>query len=572
MTQKKNDICLDYYKMCGIWLYLGKKGCVARHDLFMKIKHRGPDNSYYVIVNDFMDIHMGFHRLSIMDLSPYGNQPFVVDSEERTIYLMCNGEIYNHEELRRKYQIHTSCLSDCQILPYIYQSHGIQTLVNDIRGEYAFLIVDVAKKENDIKIYASRDHFGVRPLYVNIEGGELYFSSELKGLTRGLQYKPGKTELYHFTPDGLTTSNVCQYKLVSVPVMLPMKDLHQKLLDALFEAVRYRLQADVPLGCLLSGGLDSSAVAAIAATILRGQGKSLRTFSIGMTGSTDITFAREVAEHAKTVHTEYIYKAQRGLDVIPNVVYSTETYDITTIRASTPQWLLGKEIKETTDVRVLLNGDGSDEAMSGYLMYHSAPSVEASHETNLEQLDKIHLYDGKRVDRNISCHGLEARLPYLDKHFVETVMSMPHELMVPRCSEILGTDRKIEKAMLREALMHTNLLPRSVVLRMKEAFSDAVSSMDKSWYQMIQEHVDTIISDEEFEMNKGKYVVNPPPTKEAYYYRKLFEEKFGSQNVNVIPHFWLPKWSNTIEPSARTLKVYQEGAHTNVHMPSVMTC
>lgn len=555
--------------MCGIWFYINKKNNekytnTELYTLFNQVQSRGPDVSNYIeLSHGNYDMKIGFHRLAIHDQSPNGNQPFIYSDNERTIYVVCNGEIYNYKHLLQTFNIQPKSNSDCEIILHLYERIGYHTLGNILQGEYAYTIVDISKDE--IKIICSRDRYGIRPLYYQQTDTGLLLASSLKGLDKKEKseyIKPSHYYVHNFSSNGKRKiSNSIPFN--DRKKVLQTIDLHSDIRNTFINAVKQRLSSDRPIGCLLSGGLDSSLVAGVAARLLSREGKRLKTFSIGMQGSTDIKFAKIVAEHINSEHTVIHFTPEEGLGVIRDVIKTIESYDITTVRASVGQYLLGKYISQNTDIKVILNGDGSDEVCCGYLMFHNAPSIHEAIKAGEDLVKEIHMFDVLRVDRAISEYGLEARVPFLDYNFVDIYRSAKPELRVPRVSEKLGISNKIEKALLRESFIDENIIPEVVIKRMKEAFSDGVSSMEKSWYQIIQEYIDTVITDEEFQENKDKYIHNKPPTKEAYYYRKIFEEYYGEKNVYTIEHFWLPKWSKSTEPSARTLEVYETNVDSN---------
>ena len=342
---------------------------------------------------------------------------------------------------------------------------------------------------------------------------------------------------------------------------MPFESDYEKAISIFENAVRRRLISDRPIGCLLSGGLDSSVVCAVAASIMAKEypGKKLKSFSIGMKEGTDIAYAKSVAEHLNKLygnieHEVIYFTPQEGLDVIDEVLKNTETFDITTIRASVGQYLLGKFISTKTDIKVILNGDGADECQMGYLYFYNHPDLKSAQEDHYRLLDEIHLFDGLRVDRAISCHGLEARVPFLDREFVDYFRSIPSSWKVP-------TSNSIEKNFFRTAFSKSKYgqsLPEDVLWRKKEAFSDGVSGKEKSWFQWVQEFLNEKVSDKEFETEKSKlHPTIVAPTKESYYFMRSFKAQFGDQ-WQVIPHFWLPRWSgNHSEPSARVLNVYK---------------
>jgi asparagine synthase (glutamine-hydrolysing) len=529
--------------------------------MFNKVQKRGPDTSTYLEINQKYQIKIGFHRLAIHDQSQNGNQPFVYSDSLRTIYVICNGEIYNYQQLIEEYKLDVKSKSDCEVILHLYQRLGYESLGELLQGEYAYTIIDVTQEE--IQVICSRDRFGIRPLYYQTFDSGLLVASSLKGLDKqntSHYIEPSRYHVFTFSETDTMKEEIISYDQTT---NYQLNNIHEDIRSSFTNAVQQRLSSDRPVGCLLSGGLDSSLVAGIASKLLAKEGKQLKTFSIGMHGSTDIKFANIVAEHIQSDHTVIHFTPEEGLHAIKYVIQTIESYDITTVRASVGQYLLGKYISQNTDIKVILNGDGSDEVCCGYLMFHNAPNTEEAIKAGEDLVKEIHMFDVLRVDRALSEHGLEARVPFLDYKFVDTYRSADPELRVPRSSELLGISNKIEKALLREAFVTEHIIPDVVIKRMKEAFSDGVSSMEKSWYQIIQEYIDTIVSDDEFNTHREKYTHNKPPTKEAYYYRKIFEEYYGKDNVYTITHFWLPKWSNLTEPSARALKVYETNVETN---------
>jgi asparagine synthase (glutamine-hydrolysing) len=490
---------------------------------------------------------LGFTRLAINDLTDNGNQPFVFQDGDKTISLICNGEIYNHKELIQKYDLVTHSTSDCEVLYHLLKHHdyNVSKAIREVHGEFAFVVI--IEEQDNINYIVARDPIGVRPLFFGSIGNGVVFSSLLSGLSglvdRADVFPPG-----HFMMNGeLVPYYGYNYEIQKdVDVNVAYREVTNRLVGA----VKARLMSDRPIGCLLSGGLDSSLVAAILVRILGV--KDLRTFSIGMPGSTDLAYARKVAEHLGTDHTEVYFTPEEALDAIPNVVLATESWDITTNRASIGQFLLAKYISENTDIKVIINGDGADEVELGYLYFYCHPSVQEAHKESVKLVKEIHRYDGLRVDRCLGYHGLEARIPFLDVNFVDYYMSLPIEWRVP------GNGR-MEKHFIRTAFasMYPDILPNEVLYRKKEAFSDGVSSTDRSLFEYLKEDIDQMISDDEFNRDSHIYEYCTPKTKEAYCYRKLFDEYFGDENAGVIPHFWLPNWIDTKgEPSARVLSVY----------------
>ena len=322
-----------------------------------------------------------------------------------------------------------------------------------------------------------------------------------------------------------------------------------KINRLLTNAVKKRLMSEREIGCLLSGGLDSSLITSLVSKYQ--QSGQLNTFSIGMKGSIDLEYSKKVANYLNTKHHQIEISENEFLDAIETVIYNIESYDTTTVRASVGNYLVSKYIKENSDCKVIFNGDGSDEVCCGYVYLKNAPS---SNDLQLESerlIKEIFYFDVLRSDRSISCNGLEARTPFLDKSFVKYYLSIPAEL-----KQFDGIDR-LEKHLLRKAFHNHNVLPNEVLWRRKCAFSDGVSSQKKSWHKIIQYHVDDIITDQEFLEQKNNYQHCPPQMKESYYYRKVFDSFFTNQN-NLIPHYWMPKWASTTDPSARELEGYSE--------------
>jgi asparagine synthase (glutamine-hydrolysing) len=580
--------------MCGICFYLttnDQTDYKQISDQFMKIQHRGPDQSknceLRFMSNDGKkeDINMllQFHRLAIIDKSHTGDQPFIYRNENRLVYLMCNGEIYNYKLLLKE---HLSDMiidghikgstrlisnSDCEVIIPLYLKYGINKTVNLVsNNEFAFILVDITKKDDDLdhmSFYCSRDVAGIRGLFYFKENNKFGFCSELKGLLKLsnniLPFPPGNTlttDIYYSSTNRelkMMTTIIPYYSYLYKTINYQtIEVLYEKIRNSFINSVKERLVSDRPLGCLLSGGIDSSLVSAVASKYSGsddGKKTKLKTYTIGMKDGTDIKYAEMVAKYISSDHTTFYFTPEEALSVIPDVIKTIETYDITTIRASVPQYLLAQRISTTTHTKVILNGDGSDEILMGYLYFHNAPDPESAQKDSVRLLKELHKYDVCRVDRTISRFGLEARVPFLSKDFIDTCMNIDPKLKIPY--EI--DNKKIEKYILRKAFEDMKLLPTEVLWRRKEAFSDAISSTEKSWYQIIQDHIDMLITNEEYKNESKKYKHNPPTSKESYYYRKIFEENFGSENVKIIDHMWLPSFSGNItNPSARILSLY----------------
>jgi len=540
--------------MCGIFAYLGNT--IDADELTkecMKTKNRGPDDNVLKMVHP--NLTFGFHRLAIMDTSYKGNQPLYHPRKPYT--LICNGEIYNHKELIEKNNFDTYSNSDCEVILYLYEKYGIDETLKMIDSEaFAFCIYDGERGE----LIIARDRFGVRPLFIGSRiNRELLIASEAKSISNLLietdnieQFQPGSWKSYNINTYEL--KNYCKYyePRYAYNTESKEKDICNNIRDKLTEAVRKRLMSERPIGCLLSGGLDSSLISAIVAREFKNQGKgTLNTFSIGLKDSPDLKYAQLVADYIGSKHHTIELTEQDFLNAIPEVIYNIESYDTTTVRASVGNYLVGKYIKENTDITVVFNGDGSDE-QSGYLYLSKAPDMFEFKRECERLLSEIHYYDVLRSDRCLSSNwSLETRAPFLDTEFVDYYMSIYPELKM-----YTNGLNKIEKYLLRKAFDNERLLPSNVLWRKKEAFSDGCSSKERSWHTIIQEHIDSIISDEEFERLSFTYEINEPQMKETYYYRKIFESYYPSRG-SLIPHYWLPKWNgNKIDPSARVLENY----------------
>lgn len=538
--------------MCGIWVYIS----TDKHDklfddykkYYVSIKSRGPDETKVICQENFIAC---FHRLKINDLSSDGMQPFIFLNNTSTYYLLCNGEIYNYNDLKNKYKITTKSKSDCEIIYYLFIlfNKDIKRLCIELNGEYAFVIIEELSNKK-VNFWTGRDPYGIRSLYYGRTHHGIIFSSLLKGIA-GLAHKTN-----HFMP-GYYLSNYdtdSTYKRFYYPeqIIISNDTLKQNICNRLINSVKKRLLSDRPLGALLSGGLDSSLIVGILVKILGI--KNLKTFSIGLSEkSPDLINSRFVANYLNTDHKEIIISPREALDAIENVIKTIETYDITTIRASTMQYMLAEYISKNTDIKVIFNGDGADEVQCGYLYYHYANNNSEALEDNKRLLNEISFFDVLRVDKCISNFGLEARVPYLDTEFVDYYLSLPIGEKLP-----LG---RIEKKLIRDSFneLYPDILPKEVLYRKKEAFSDGVSTLNDSWYIIIQNYINSIVSDEEFENNHSKFDINQPENKEAYYYRKIFDKCFNGSDFNydsIVPHYWLPSWIETNEPSARNLSIY----------------
>lgn len=520
-----------------------------------KIRHRGPDWSGIYCGGSAILAH---ERLSIVDPQS-GGQPLY--SPDKRQILAVNGEIYNHRDIRRYYEgrYAFSTGSDCEVILALYRDKGTGFL-EDLNGIFAFALYD---EESDNFLIA-RDPIGVIPLYIGYdEDGKVYCASELKALEGFCQkYEPFPPGHYYSSAEGglkrWYRRNWMEYEAV--------KDnpaSAQTVRDALQEAVRRQLMSDVPYGVLLSGGLDSSVISAVAKRFASRRIETdsqkeawwpqLHSFAIGLKGAPDLAKAAEVARHIGTVHHEINYTIQEGLDALRDVIYYIETYDVTTVRASTPMYLLARVIK-SMGIKMVLSGEGADEVFGGYLYFHKAPDAHAFHEETVRKLSKLHLYDCLRANKSLAAWGVEGRVPFLDKEFLDVAMSINPEAKM--CQ-----GQTIEKRIVREAF--ADMLPESVAWRQKEQFSDGVGY---SWIDTLKEMTAKAVSDEQMAKAAERFPINPPHNKEEYYYRSIFEEYFQSESaarsVPSVPSVacstaealaWDSCFKNMNEPSGRAV-------------------
>lgn len=521
-----------------------------------KIRHRGPDWSGIYCGKTAILAH---ERLSIVDPES-GRQPlFSPDGKQ---VLAVNGEIYNHQEIREryrgKYEFQTG--SDCEVILALYRDKG-PAFVEELNGIFAFALYD---EEKDLFMIA-RDHIGVIPLYIGYDDdGTVYVASELKALEGECQrYEPFLPGHYWWSQDpGMKrwyTRDWMEYSAVK-DNPASSEDIRQ----ALRSAVKRQMMSDVPYGVLLSGGLDSSVISAVAEKFAEGRieddGRTkawwprLHSFAVGLKGAPDLAKARMVAEHIGTVHHEINYTIQEGLDAIRDVIYFIETYDVTTVRASTPMYLLARVIK-SMGIKMVLSGEGADEIFGGYLYFHKAPNAEEFHKETVRKLSKLHLYDCLRANKSLSAWGVEGRVPFLDKEFMDVAMrTNPKAKMCP--GDVM------EKRILREAF--ADLLPEEVAWRQKEQFSDGVGY---GWIDTLKRITEEQVSDYQMQHAAERFPINTPLCKEEYYYRSIFEEHFPSESAaRSVPHEasvacstaialeWDEAWKNMNEPSGRAVK------------------
>lgn len=533
--------------MCGISFTLTKIQDVAH-----ALGHRGPDaNKMFMDRNE--RFIMRFDRLNVNDLSSNGDQPMF----HNDLILICNGEIFNHKSIEAAFNFEMKSDSDCEVILHLYHflsqntketvgktsvpnriDHIMHLLCNHLDGEFAFCLVD---QSNDLVVYA-RDPYGVRPLFVNTSSGGA--ASELKAFEQYAhehvrQFPPGHfAVMRNFSEFSEFTEYIPTAPPSSLAECTTRPGILKSIRFFMESAVKKRLMSDRPICALLSGGLDSSLVAALVAKSLS---YPLKTFSIGFEGSPDLKYARLVADHIGSEHTELVATPKMFLDAIEPVIRCIESYDTTTVRASIGNYLVAKHIKDTCNSVVVFNGDYADEVCGGYRYMQLCDDPEEFGRECRRLVNEIHYFDSLRSDRTISAHGLEARVPFADKKFVAFYQNIP--------SMFRMSNTQIEKLLLREAFDQENLLPKEVLWRKKEAFSDGVSKASFSWGDILKGYIDSIVSDAEFEsMNVKKFKL-----KETYYYHKLFSRYYF--NDDIIPHLWMPKYcdANVTDPSARKL-------------------
>ncbi len=501
-----------------------------------------------------------------MDPTSRGNQPFTIETDEQIIIRTCNGEIYNHLQLEQEHHLTDKLIShsDCECIGHLYLKLWFLEAIRQLDGEFAIMLLATDKRNHIQHLYLARDSYGVRPLFIaKSDDGSIGRASEAKALVdlydHVIPFAPW--QIYDTTSNALVSYTPRSTDVIAGSVT----DESQALVvirQTVTDAVLKRLVADRPVGCLLSGWLDSSLICGIAAKL---SDQPIHTFTIGLEWGTDIAYAEMVARHIGSVHQTFIVTIEEALAVIDQVIYTIESRDTTTIRASVRQYLVWKYISRT-DIKVILTGEWSDEMSGWYMYFHNAPDPVSFDIECRRLLQDIYLYDGLRVDRAMSGHGLEVRIPLLDPAAVATYLSIDPTLRIPT------TDR-MEKYLLRKAFADDQLIPDEVLRRRKEAFSDGVSQQTKSWFELIQERIDTIVSDQEYSdylttVEQQSWISREtlladssntcPKSKEQYYYRSKFIEYFWAQNVDMIPYYWLPKWSgNVMEPSARVLQTYQ---------------
>ncbi|XP_058605211.1 asparagine synthetase [glutamine-hydrolyzing]-like [Onychostoma macrolepis] len=556
--------------MCGIWALFGSDECLAvQCTNAMKIAHRGPDAFRFENVNGFTNCCFGFHRLAIVD-QLYGMQPLRV-KKFPYLWLCYNGEIYNHIRLKENFEFEYQTKVDGEILLHLYDRFGIQKMASLLDGVFAFILLDTANK----KVFLGRDTYGVRPLFKLLtDDGFLAVCSEAKGLTQVTHFMsspakitpfpPGHVEVFNLKPTGKVESVLmdCFHCCTDEPKHASYNNLQglgtgfeletvKNNIRILFEnAVKKRLMAHRRIGCLLSGGLDSSLVAATLVKLAKEEQLPypVQTFAIGADDSPDVAAARKVAAYIGSEHHEVSFTPEEGIRALEEVIFHLESYDITTVRASVGMYLISKYVREKTDSVVIFSGEGSDELTQGYIYFHKAPSPKVGAEESVRLLKELYLFDVLRADRTTAAHGLELRVPFLDHRFTAYYLSVPEEMRAPKDG--------VEKHLLRESFKGMKLIPDEILWRRKEAFSDGMTSMKKSWYTSLQEHIESEVNDSQLEKAVKLFPFNPPTTKEGLYFRQVFEKMYPGR-CEWTPHYWMPRWINATDPSARTLSIYK---------------
>jgi asparagine synthase (glutamine-hydrolysing) len=524
-------------------------------EMSKKIRHRGPDwSGIYTHQNAILS----HERLAIVDPTS-GKQPLY--GKDNKVILAVNGEIYNHNELRSQFPNYPfQTQSDCEVILALYQEKGTQFL-DDLNGIFGFALYD---EEKDAFLIV-RDHMGIIPLYYGTDNyGQFYVASELKALEGVCStiktFPPGH---YIYSPEGLEPQKWYSRDWESFENVKNNSTSIEELRAALENAVHRQLMSDVPYGVLLSGGLDSSVIAAITKKFARNRIESgdkeeawypqLHSFAVGLEGSPDLKAAKLAADHIGTIHHEIHFTIQEGLDAIRDVIYFLETYDVTTVRASTPMYLMARVIK-SMGIKMVLSGEGSDEIFGGYLYFHKAPNAQEFHEENVRKLSKLYLYDNLRANKSMAAWGIEARVPFLDKEFLDVAMRLnPEDKMIK--------DGRMEKWVVRKAFK--DYLPKEIAWRQKEQFSDGVGY---NWIDTLKSLVNEKVSDNQLLNAELRFPVNPPMSKEEYFYRTIFEEHFPSNTAALtVPYaksvacstpqalLWDASFQNLNDPSGRAV-------------------
>ncbi|KAK7289835.1 hypothetical protein RIF29_03804 [Crotalaria pallida] len=562
--------------MCGILAVLGcSDNSLSKRvrvlELSRRLKHRGPDWSG---LHQHGDCFLAHQRLAIVDPAS-GDQPLF--NEDKSIIVTVNGEIYNHEDIRKQLPNHKFRTgSDCDVIAHLYEEHG-ENFVDMLDGIFSFVLLDT----RDNSFLVARDAIGVTSLYIGWGlDGSVWIASELKGLNDDCEH------FESFPPGHLYSSKEREFHRWYNPPWfseaIPSAPYDPLALRHAFEkAVVKRLMTDVPFGVLLSGGLDSSLVASVTARYLANTkaakqwGDKLHSFCVGLEGSPDLKAGKEVADYLGTVHHEFTFTVQDGIDAIEEVIYHIETYDVTTIRASTPMFLMSRKIK-SLGVKWVISGEGSDEIFGGYLYFHKAPNKEEFHQETCRKIKALHKYDCLRANKSTYAWGLEARVPFLDKEFINVAMNIdPEHKMIKR------EEGRMEKWVLRRAFddEENPYLPKHILYRQKEQFSDGVGY---SWIDGLKDHAAKHVTDKMMQNAPHIYPHNTPNTKEAYYYRMIFERFFPQNPARLTvpggPSIacstakaieWDAAWSNNLDPSGRAALGVHVSAYDNNQVNSV---
>lgn len=575
--------------MCGIFALLNNNGELRSKEIAHAFfegnsKKRGPDHSSMSSPN--LKMVLGFHRLAINGLNAESNQPIVIDN----ISLICNGEIYNYRELYESMSIEPTTQSDCEVIIHLYKRYGIEQTLQMLDGVFAFVLTDNRIiSECPAKTYVARDPYGVRPLYflrdMSKRSGIFALASDIKTLSylnEPLERKLGIEERKKYHTEDFPPGHFIEFELgwtvnANWTIMketkyhtagfnsniLMNKTDHTELIEVIKNIQTFFTNAvlkrccttEKPIACLLSGGLDSSLVTAIVAEFHKLNGlPPVETYSIGLEGSEDLKYAKIVADYLGTKHTEIVLEEQDFIDAVPLVIHDLGSYDTTTVRASIGNWLIGKYIAANSEAKVIFNGDGSDELCGGYIYMHKCPdAIEFDRECR-RLLGDIHKFDVLRSDRCISSHGLEPRTPFLDRSWVQYYLSILPDLRFHVKNGLK------EKYLLRTAFSpeylptfdKRALLPDEILWRKKEAFSDGVTGTSRSLYQILEEHASTKVDD----LYRFQFSHLQPETAEQYWYRYEFTRVYGSNFARLLPYYWMPKYVEAKDASARTLEIY----------------
>lgn len=538
--------------MCGIFVFHDPNSDISDKTNPDSLRHRGPDETKSIKVDD---CQLVFHRLAINGMDPESGQPF----QSGPVYLLANGEIYNHKELESSEVVKCKSQSDCEIIIHLYKKYGIRKTIEMLDGEFSFCLIDLTSRE----IHVGRDAVGVRSLYFYHNGRQFGVSSELKAipLRDTDQFPNASYGTFNMTTgDWQIVRYTTFFDNLKINETSAIEDHCESIRTLLGEAVKKRMMCDrktrtgLPaIGAFLSGGFDSSIVASLAM-----KWTQIHTFSIGFKDAPDLIAARKVANYIGSIHHEYVVTREFMLSLLPEVIKQVETYDITTIRASTFMYALSKWIKENyPDIIVLLSGEGPDEASGSYMYFYNAPNDEEFQAETIRLLEDLRYFDLKRGDKSTAGNSLEIRVPFLDRDFLKYYMTIPPRFKLKRGKE------SMEKWILRQSFTDSKLLPADIIWRPKEAMSDGVSNHGDSWFQIIQKHLST-----------GRKTIGAHPHEsetplsgleiEKQYYRDIFL-KYYPKSSHILPYYWLPRWSYNTDgspvqdPSARLLSVYRSG-------------